>query len=280
MIFFFISTTVAKRYNPYGSDWAFGFYFGGTSFFGDIKTDAGINSTPFTKYFYDDMRMMYGISLDKWFGPYIGVTGNIQYGKIQGSKETSNAWFEANLFEYNLSLSLNLSNIFLDLSRRRNWMAYSSIGIGSTESRSWKYRISDDVLIGTNGFGKPKEKGGKFVPMTETVIPVALGVKFFVGGNVSINIAGSFHIINSDKLDATPNDNTSTIAAVEGYTFYRVGVQYWFGGNGHHVTNHYKRKARYNGGRSGYVTINSRKTSRTNNKIFKRKKKNYKFKKR
>ncbi len=276
--FLLLSNVEAKKYNPYGTDWAIGFHFGGTAFFGDIKGTS--SNTPFSKYFYTDARMMGGVNLEKWFGPYFGIVGNMQYGKVQGSKETSDAWFEANLFEYNLSAIVNLSNLILDIDRRRHWMIYTGFGIGMSESRTWKYRISSDQLIGTNGFGKPKSDGGKYVPMTEAMGLWSLGGKFFIGSNLSLNFEGSMHIINSDKLDATTNDNSSFIAGIEGYNYFTVGMQYWFGWNGYHITNRYKHRARYNGGKSGYVKINSRKQGKARRKIFKRKKKNYKIRRR
>ena len=276
--FFCSSKLSAKKYNPYGTDWAIGVHFGGTSFFGDLRSaSGGLNSTPFSKYFYKDMRLMGGFSLEKWFGAYMGMDASIQYGKLQGTKETSDAWFETNILEYNMSVTANLSNIFMGVSRRRHWMVYTSIGMGMTESRTWKYQISSNKLIGTNGFGKPRKEGGAFKPMTETIIPFALGGKLFIGSNLSINIEGSFHTIYSDKLDATPNDNSSFIAGIEGYTYYSIGMQYWFGLNGYHISNQYRGRSRYNGGRSGYVKINSRKTSRRNNRIFRKGRKRFKF---
>ncbi len=278
VLLFFFSKVEAKRYNPYGTDWAVGFHLGGTSFFGDLRAESGgLNATPFSKYFYQDMQMMGGINLEKWFGPYVGLLGNIQYGYIQGTKETSSAWFEAWLFEYNLNITSNLTNIILGIDRRRHWMAYTSLGIGMSNSRSWKYSTTTGKLIGTNGFGVPKTEGGPFIPMTETIGNIAFGAKFYIGGNLSINLEGSMHVINSDKLDATPNDNSSYFAGIEGYNYYNIGLQYHFGFNGYHITNRYKHKARYNGGRSGYVRINSRKTGRKNRKIFKKGRKRFKF---
>lgn len=278
IIFLFIfNNGNASRFNPYGTDWMIGFHFGGTSFFGDLRSESGgLSSTPFSKYFYKDMRMMGGITVDKWFGPYIGMTGNMQYGKIQGTKETSDSWFEANLFEYNLSASVNLSNVFFGVDRRRHWMIYSSIGLGMTESRSWKYAISTEKQIGTNGFGTPKTEDGKYIPMSEAVIPMALGIKFFIGGNATINFEGSFHTINSDKLDATPNVNTSFIAGIEGYTYYSVGIGFWLNGSGPSNSRNFRRRPSYGGGRSQYSTINSRKSS-SNNKIFRKGRKRFKF---
>ena len=64
-----VNSTFARRYNPYGTDWAFGVHFGGTAFFGDLRAESsGFNNSPFSKYFYQDVRLMGGVTLDKWFG--------------------------------------------------------------------------------------------------------------------------------------------------------------------------------------------------------------------
>ena len=271
----------AKKYNPYGTDWAFGFHFGGTAFFGDMRAESGgLNSTPFSKYFYKDVRLMGGVVLDKWFGPYVGMSGNIQYGKIQGTKETSSAWFEANVFEYNLSVMANISNIFFGIDRRRRHFVYYNVGMGMTESRSWKYNIHTGQVIGTNGNGKPRTEGGAVRPMTEAVVTSALGVKLFVGYGITLSMEGSVHVINSDKLDATPNDNSSFIAGLEGYTLFNIGMQYNFGYNGRYASIRYRHRSRYDGGRGGMSEINPRKYNKHRRKIFKKRRRKFKFKRR
>jgi len=166
-------------------NWAFGFHFGGTSFFGDLADySGGIHNTPFSKYFYKDMRKMGGITLEKWFAPFIGVRGSMGYGHLQGTKETSLAWFEANIFEYNLQAMVDLTNLFFGVDRRRIVSVYSFIGMGMTESRSWKYSMTSGEIIGTNGFGKPREEGGRNIPMTETVIPMGIGANIFFSNKI------------------------------------------------------------------------------------------------
>lgn len=276
-----ISTIQAKRYNPYGTDWAFGIHFGGTAFFGDMRGESSaINNTPFSKYFYQDVRIMGGITLNKWFNPYIGVIGNMQYGQIQGTKETSHAWFEANVFEYNLSLMVNLSNSFFGITSRRNSLIYYTLGLGLSESRSWKYSIPNDIIIGTNGNGKPKTTGGKVRPMTENVAVTGIGVRFFIGNGLTLSFEGNVHIIDSDKIDATPNKNTSYIAGIEGYSLFNVGLQYNFGFNGRSSSIRYHRKSRYNSGKGSFVEINPRKKFKAGKKLFKKKRRSFKFKRR
>jgi len=271
----------AKKYNPYGSDWAVGIHFGGTAFFGDIKSGySGLNSTPFSKYFYKDSRFMGGIVLDKWFSPYVGVSGNIQYGQLQGTKEENNKWFEAKYFEYNLALMVNLSNTFFGVDNRRKHLVYYTLGVGMSESRSWMYTVDTGTLIGTNGNGAPRHEGGATRPMTEGVAMTSLGIKFFLGTNLTLNFEGSIHAINSDKLDTKVYDNSSFLARLEGYNYFKVGVQYHFGDNGRYSTIRYRHKSRYNGGRGSWTEINTRRYNKKRKKVLKNKKRRLKFSKR
>ena len=272
-IFYF--SAQAKRYNPYGSDWALGFHVGGTAFFGDLRTNShSIYSTPFSKYFYEDMRYMGGVMLDKWFGPKFGISGAAQYGELQGTKVTSNAWFMTKIFEYNLTFKVNLSNILFGVSQRRNWLWYTGVGMGMSESRTWKYSISTGKIIGTNGFGQPKTEGGKYIPMTETVVIFDMGFKIFIGGNLSINLEGSVHPINTNKLDATKNENPTFIRSTEGYTYWNIGLQYWFGQGATHTKSRYNHKARY--GSRMHIS----KPKRRGGISFKRHRRKFKFKRR
>ncbi len=273
IVFSFVSISAqSKRYNPYGTDFALGFHVGGTAFFGDLRTNSdGIYSTPFSKYFYDDMRFMGGVVMDKWFGPKFGISGTAQYGELQGTKAYLNQYFVTKILEYNITFKFNLSNIIFGVSQRRNWLWYTGIGMGMTESRTWKYTISDDRLVGTNGFGHPKKEGGPYQPMTETVAIWDMGFKFFIGGNMSINVEGSFHPINTNKLDATKNENSNFIRSLEGYTYWNIGLEYWFGKGATHTKSKYHHKARY--GRKMY----SSKSRKRSYHSFKKHRRRFKF---
>ena len=178
----------AGRFNPYGTDWAFGVHFGTTVFYGDININNGpISASPFIGYYYQNARLMGGISLEKWFGPYVGVIGNIQYGSVQGTKETSTTWFEANIFEYNLSAMANISNILFGVDGRRNHFFYFSAGLGMSESKSWRYSTKTDKLIASNALHKS---------MTEAMVALAFGVKYFIGNNLTLSLETSANTIN------------------------------------------------------------------------------------
>jgi hypothetical protein len=258
-------------------NWSVGLHFGATSFFGDLADfSGGLKNTPFSKYFYQDMRTMTGVSMKKWFSPYIGVRGYMGYGKLQGTKETSDAYFQANILNYHLAAMLDLTNLIFGVDRRRIVSVSGFIGIGFTESRTWKYSLSTGEQIGSNGFGKPRTPEGNYVPMTETVVPAGIIVNVFVSNKVSFYAEGSFHPINSDKLDATPNANSSGAAGLEGYNYFGVGMNIWFGSRGRSSFRPRGGGPRYSISRG--TSINKRFYRRNTRAIFKRGKSRMRFK--
>lgn len=272
---FYLSPLKATNSTHLYENWGFGLHFGGTSFFGDLAGNSGgLNNTPFSKYFYQDRRTMSGVVLEKWFAPYFGVRGFMGYGQIQGTKETSNAWFEANIFNYNLQAMVDLTNLFFGINRKRIVSVTGFIGIGFTESRTWKYSPVDGNLIGTNGFGSPKTPEGKYIPMTETVLPFGVLTSIFVANKLSLFVEASFNPINSDKLDATPNVNNSFISGIEGYSYFSVGAELWFGTGG---KKHFRRGGAQYSSRSG-TSINSRFYKRNTKAVFKRGKSRFRYK--
>ncbi len=257
-------------------NWAIGLHFGGTSFFGDLSDHSGgFHSTPLSKFFYADMKTMGGVTLEKWLIPYFGVRGFMGYGKLQGTKESSSAWFKSNIFEYHIEALVDVTNLFFGINRKRIVSVVGFVGIGLTESRSWKYNMLDGKLIGTNGFGTPTKADGKYIPMTETVVPVGLIINIFATNKVSFYFESSFHPINTDKLDATPNENESFMSSVEGYTYFGVGMNIWFGTGGH-------RSFGRGGGPiytpRGGTSVNKRLYRRNTKAIFKKGKSRFRYK--
>lgn len=255
-------------------NWAASISYNSTLFHGDLtdRTNSFVYSTPFSKYFYQDRKSGIGFNLEKSIGPYFGVRGNILYTKLISHKNSLNQHFESNLFEYSTVLTLNFTNIFWGVDRYRHVVFYGFIGLGLTESRSWKYDDQTDLLIGTNGFGSPKEPGGGYVPMTETVMPTGLGLKAVVNPNFGFYVEASLHPINTDKLDAT----ISNIAFWEGYGAITLGMDFYFSAS---RFSSFKRRTpsyRY----KGYTSINSRKYKRRSNKKFKFGKKRFRYKRR
>jgi len=238
-----VSGLKAQRVYFFTEQWSVGLGVGASTFYGDLtdKTNRFFSNTPFSKYFYQDRQARAVFILEKKINIYFGVRGHLSYGNIKSTKESDKQWFKAHLFEYSLSGVIDFTNIFGGFSRYRAWSVYGHVGIGFTESRTWKYDMNTGALIGTNGFGQPKRDGGKYVPMTETVMPIGLGFKYQFSKAFLMNIEMELHPIHTDKLDATISEDSWW----EGYGLIWMGMTYNFS-----LPDHWQlgnRNPRYNG---------------------------------
>lgn len=248
IVFIFLSlvsltSLKAQRHYFFTEQWNVGLGLGATTFYGDLtdKSNRFFSNTPFSKYFYQDRQARYIFLLEKKVNIYFGVRGQISYGKIKSTKESVKQYFTSNLFEYSLAGTIDFTNLFLGQDRYRPWSLYGYLGIGFTESRTWRYNMLTGKLVGTNGFGSPKTDGGKYIPMTETVIPMGIGFSYQFSKGFSARVEMSLQPIHTDKLDAL----VSTDEAMEGYGLITVGVNYHMSLPDHwQIGNRYPR---YNG---------------------------------
>ncbi len=178
-----------------------------TTFYGDIQ-----QYTWWPVKDYRSERGSYGIGGNiAWqFNPVWGVNINLMGATLKGTKRnegshtsTNNwAYFDASTFEYSVNGVLNFMNlIYRDKTKPRKFKYYFSFGMGFTSFRSAKYRLGTDEVIGTVGYKnynlEKKER------TTETVFPLAFGVKYRISKSFDIGIETSARYTTSDKLDAT-----------------------------------------------------------------------------
>ena len=203
--------------------WSIGIAGGATKFHGDLsdKGSSFINGTPFSSFFYTERRFAGSFYVEKMISPYFGVRGILLNGTVMSSQKSVNQYFEADYFDYTLSLTLDFTNIILGPKRSRDYRVFGFVGMGLSHSRTVKYDMTTNAIIGGNG---SKNK------MIETVGPVGLGISFLSSQMFSFNFESSLHIVHTNKLDGTPVGSTS----FEKVGYISFGVVYNFNrGDGH-----------------------------------------------
>lgn len=255
-------------------DYSIGFGINAAQFHGDLsnRVNSAFYNTPFSKYFYEGRRPGFSLTAEKGLGPYFSIKGNLIYSKLYGARLSTDQYFNANIFEYSVVGTLNFSNMFWGIDRRRIPVFYGFFGIGFTESRTWRYTDYNDSLVGTNGFGNPKVEGGRYIPMTETIMPMGLGVKFVFNEETALYLEASIRPINTDLLD----DIISNDSWVEGYGNVTVGFDYYFSLNKKSAYRRHTSSYSYR----NYSSVNKRNYAKKNKKIFKNGKKRLKYKRR
>jgi len=173
------------------TNWSVNINGGINLFFGDLQQH---------KYLPEmkDVKMAYGIILRKQLSPVFGFNGQLLNGKLHGHKKTAKKYFDADIFEYGMNITVNFSNLFWPHNPYKKLSVYGIAGIGLTKFKTILRDITTDEIISKNGQGSFKDR------TTETVIPLGLGFEYKLGNALSLNLESTFRTINTDLLDLVP----------------------------------------------------------------------------
>ena len=201
-----------------------------TTFYGDIQQ---YTWWP-VKDFRSERKGAWGMggNIGWQFNPVWGVNINLMGANLRGTKRhgantgspNNYVYFDANTFEYTVNATLNFMNlIYRDKTKLRKFKYYFSFGMGFTSFRSAKFRLGTDELVDRVGY----EPGTltKKERTTETVFPLAFGVKYRISKKFDLGLETSIRYSTGDKLDAT-RGNTG-INDKYGYT--SLGLTYKIG---------------------------------------------------
>ncbi len=182
---------------------------GSTGFFDNWQINANLGTNLFygdlQQYKYapykEDWRIAYGVVFRKQLSPVIGLGFQLLNGKLHGTRFNyagGDKMFDADVFEYNLNGTLNLSNLFAGYNPSRVFSIYGLAGIGFS---NWRTKVKDyhtGKLIKSSGY----TGNGPGKRTTEIVVPFGLGMNLDFNDNFGLNLESTLRPVNSDLLDA------------------------------------------------------------------------------
>lgn len=200
--------------------WQLGLNFGASYFGGDLTDNKNKiwNNTPFNSYYYEDRKLMLGLTFGKEISPSAEAALQFLYGSVQGTKESVNMYFNANVIETNLHLKLNLLNLIFGSNTKRRFDIYTITGIGFAYISSHSHFIRDDsISYGPRYY--PNSYSG-----TGLLFPLGMGLRYDIGKHFRMGLESSYRILLNDQLDALSYNQK----AVEGYGFIALSMTYKF----------------------------------------------------
>ncbi|MCD6113095.1 MAG: SPOR domain-containing protein [Bacteroidales bacterium] len=217
------STTYSQKYNSnykrFFNNWSANVNIGANQFYGDIS-----NKNLYDKI-NEETKLSYGFILTKDLSPYFAIRGQILNGKLYSTKDKynngapANLCFDADVFEYNISGVLNISNLIWRNNLYKKFSVYGVLGFGFS---NWKTTLKNSLtgnVISTHGFcGSGPNKR-----TTEIVGPLGLGINYNIGNNISLNIESTLRTVNSDFLDAAKGG-----FSYDFYSYTSLGFTYKF----------------------------------------------------
>ena len=213
-MFSFCQTTIKN--NSFKKYWSVNLNAGANLFWGDLRQ---YDYYPVTNY-ENEWQLGYGIILNWQISPVFGLRGQLLNGKLSGTRRQINRYFEADIFEYNLNTTVNFSNLFFHYKPKRIFTVYGTLGIGLT---NWCTKMKDlgtNEVVAENGCGSSRGLWGRTL---EGVIPVGLGFDFRLSDNWALNMEGTLHGLNTDKLDTKVSGSKYDM-----YTYTSLGLTYKF----------------------------------------------------
>ena len=197
-----------KSSNRFGEGWSVNLSAGLTSFFGDLS----VYDDNIPKKFSEESDIGGGIIISKKISNTFSLSGQILYGGLKGTKETSDIYFIGSVIESSFVGFVNLTQIFFPGNPNRKLNAYGTLGIGLGSVKSKLYDLKTDSLIKEFGYG---------TKTIETIIP--LGARFAYSLNNSFDLTFDISIrrIDTDKLDTQIGNNNRDY-----FSYFAFGITY------------------------------------------------------
>jgi len=210
-----ISLSINAQYSSYKKNsirfidgWSVNFNMGLTSFFGDLS----VYDYDIIKKFSDESKIGTGIILSKKISNTFTMSGQILYGGLKGTKESSNIYFIGNVLEGSFVGLVNLSQIISPKNPHRKFNVYGTLGIGLVMIKSKLYDLKTDTLI--------KEFGYE-TNTIETLIPLGGRVSYSLNTFFDFTFDISIRRVDTDKLYTQIGNNNKDY-----YSYFSFGITY------------------------------------------------------
>ncbi len=187
--------------------WTLGVTTGLTTPFHDVRRDEYVD--------LGDLSYNFGTQISYWFGPAIGIRGNLTYGNVKGTLNNNNMIVNfgipgpvestTDFFDGSIAAVFNFSGMALDkykpLLYERKFGFYGFLGIGATNYTARLRNLNTNQYIDIVDAGTSDQ--------LSLVIPVGLGVSYKVTPRFQVDLEAGMRNVNADNFDALVVQKTS-----------------------------------------------------------------------
>ena len=194
--------------SKFWNNWSINANVGLTSYFGDLS----YYDSDVIEKLSSESGLAYGANLTKDLTNWLGLSGQIFYGNLKGGNERIT--FKTELLEYNLKAKIYFINMFWP-DNRSNFEIILNAGIGQLLFNATTFEYNE---------------GGPIINEHKTSVPEFVysfggGIFYNVTERIGITADLNLHQLQNDKLDNyVKNDD------FDYYTYFSVGLTYYFSG--------------------------------------------------
>ena len=155
-----------------------------------------------------------GIIFAKEISPVISFNTQLLYGRLKGTKESSNCYFRGSILEGSFNGQINISQIIFPEKKFRKINVFGNLGFGLVSIKSKLFNLKTDSLIHTFGFGRKT---------IESILPFGFKIKYHISELFDLDLNFSNKRVDTDKLDSQSGNNNKDF-----YSYISVGITYKF----------------------------------------------------
>lgn len=165
-----------------------------------------VGDLPFAGTQMSNITFGYSFIIGKQVNKWLTVRAQALNGKLAGSgvyydtdfEAQSTAAFNADVFEYNLSLAFDISQLFNGYNPERALQLYGLAGGGLSNWKTLSYNTVNGVTLNGNGSGGGSGVNGRTL---EPVFPIGFGLNWKLNDFLKFHTETSLHTVKSDVQD-------------------------------------------------------------------------------
>lgn len=166
------------------------------------------------------VKPAFSINIIKEINSIVEIRAATMLGALRGYQPTHNRDFKADLFDVNLSASIDFTRISFGLNACRPIEVHGMFGIGFLDYSSILRNISRDSILYTTGYDN---KGNYTGFKTTPVVMTGISVKFRLSRQVYIVFNNTWTVTNTDYIDGYKGGFSHDI-----YSYTSLGLMYRF----------------------------------------------------
>ncbi len=169
---------------------------------------------------YLKAKPAFALVLTKEMNQTFEIRSQALYATLRGYQPDRNRDFTANIFEWNITGTVDFTKLSFGIDPCRKLMVHGIIGIGFLNYSTVLRTISSDSIISTVGFDN---NGNKNDFKTEPVLNTGFNIKYKVSRQIDLVLENTWTITGTDYLDGHKGGFQYDI-----YSYTSIGISYSF----------------------------------------------------
>ena len=138
------------------------------------------------------------VMLGKEINALVEIRTGILSGSVEGYQPSRDRYFNADIFEYNISAVVDLSTLTYGFNSDRKVEVHGIAGLGFYNYNSILRNISNDSVLASTGYNNYFQKTSN---QTEMIFKYGINLRFLISDHINLTLENTWSTTGSDLLD-------------------------------------------------------------------------------